>query len=239
LSTSIFAHSILLTAREDSAGWIGSWSPGIGDPNVTGWLTVVAYLIAAYLCWRQFRWLGQAQDGEDAGSRSSLKTSMMALAFAVLGARKRMATLPARERLRTLWLGLASVLLLLGINKQLDLQTALTEMGRILSRAYGWYEIRRRVQLVFIFLVAAIGLLTFRAVALLARGELRSLRSVLTGTLFLVCFVTIRAASFHHIDRFLGADIGGFRMNWIIELGGIAFIAAGAYRLPPRQPARE
>ena len=30
------------------------WSPGIGDPTVMGWLTVVAYLAAAWLCLRAF-----------------------------------------------------------------------------------------------------------------------------------------------------------------------------------------
>ncbi len=28
------------------------WTPGIGDPTIVGWLTVLAYLIAALLCWR-------------------------------------------------------------------------------------------------------------------------------------------------------------------------------------------
>ena len=31
-------------------GWIGSWSPGIGDPNVMGWVTVVAYAAAGWQC---------------------------------------------------------------------------------------------------------------------------------------------------------------------------------------------
>ena len=28
------------------------WSPGIGDPTIYGWLTVAAYAVAAWLCWR-------------------------------------------------------------------------------------------------------------------------------------------------------------------------------------------
>jgi hypothetical protein len=31
------------------------WEPGIGDPTFVGWVTVVAYVIAAYLCWRAAR----------------------------------------------------------------------------------------------------------------------------------------------------------------------------------------
>jgi len=44
--------------------------------------------------------------------------------------------------------------LALGINKQLDLQTALTEAGRVLARYQGWYEQRQFVQLVVIALFA-------------------------------------------------------------------------------------
>ena len=113
------------------------------------------------------------------------------------------------------------------------------------ARAGGWYATRRPVQLAFIAFVALVGLATFRAVLLLAAGELRSLRAVLAGTVFIIVFVTIRAASFHHIDRLLGTDIGGFRMNWIVEVGGLSFIIAGASRgragsaKPPGQRPRE
>lgn len=42
-------------------GWIGAWAPGIGDPNVMGWITVVAYLSVAYLCFAVHRgWLTSA-----------------------------------------------------------------------------------------------------------------------------------------------------------------------------------
>jgi hypothetical protein len=226
------ALATLCSQSGTSRGWVGTWSPGIGDPNFVGWLTVVGYLAACVVCWRRFRMIGRPRTDESSGERQTLSSSVAAclLAFllAFLGFRRRLLGLPARARLRTLWLGLAVILLLLGINKQLDLQTALTEIGRILARRQGWYDNRRRVQAVFIACVALFGLATFRAVLLLARGELRSLRAVLAGTLFLICFVTIRAASFHHIDMFLGTNLVGFRMNWIIELGGIAFIIVGA-----------
>jgi hypothetical protein len=44
----------------------------------------------------------------------------------------------------------------------------------------------------------------------------------------LLTFIAIRAASFHHFDRFIGHEVGGVRMNWILELGGISLIAANA-----------
>ncbi len=33
-------------------GWVGNWSPGIGDPTFVGWFTVVAYFDAALACWK-------------------------------------------------------------------------------------------------------------------------------------------------------------------------------------------
>jgi hypothetical protein len=217
-------------AGQAGQGWIGSWSPGIGDPTFIGWLTVVGYFASAYLCWRAYRKLRPSAGVDAIGGRSELGTSMAALALAFLGARARLHELSPEQRQRALWLGLAVILLLLGINKQLDLQSALTETGRIASRAYGWYAVRQPVQVAFIVAVALFGLVTFRAVLLLAGGDRRGLRAALIGTLFLICFVTIRAVSFHHIDRLLGSELAGFRMNWLIELGGILFIAAGACR---------
>jgi hypothetical protein len=31
---------------------MGGWTPGIGDPTIYGWISVVAYAAAAILCWR-------------------------------------------------------------------------------------------------------------------------------------------------------------------------------------------
>ncbi len=36
-------------------GWIGNWPPGIGDPTPIGWVTVVLYVVAAWLCFRVIR----------------------------------------------------------------------------------------------------------------------------------------------------------------------------------------
>ena len=41
-------------------------------------------------------------------------------------------------------------------------------------------------------------------------------------------FIIIRAASFHQIDHLLGLSIVGFKVNWLLELGGIACIAIAA-----------
>jgi hypothetical protein len=53
------------------------------------------------------------------------------------------------QRLRA-WRSIALAFLVLGLNKQLDLQTALTEAGRVLANVQGWYDQRQIVQVAFI-----------------------------------------------------------------------------------------
>jgi hypothetical protein len=48
---------------------------------------------------------------------------------------------------RRAWLAISALFLALGINKQLDLQSALTEAGRVLAHYQGWFEQRQLVQL--------------------------------------------------------------------------------------------
>jgi hypothetical protein len=220
--------ALLMQGGNPADGWIGSWAPGIGDPTVVGWITVVAYLVAAGLCLRVYRRL--PAPAAAFGALVGAVVALVPVFWAITGRARRLATLPAHARLRGLWLSLAILLLLLGINKQLDLQTALTEVGRILAHREGWYERRRVVQLALIVCVLLAGACGLRAIVLLTRGSLRSMRAVLAGTLALVCFVVIRAASFHHVDILLGLRLGGLKANWILELGGIAFVGFGAYR---------
>src|SRR5215213_2059448 len=46
-------------------------------------------------------------------------------------------------KVRWFWTALAALLIFLGINKQLDLQTAFTFMAKDFAKATGWYENRR------------------------------------------------------------------------------------------------
>lgn len=127
-----------------------------------------------------------------------------------------------------LWIYIALLLLFLGINKQLDLQSALTEAGRILAHANGWYEQRHLVQRVFIGSITVLGVTIFIVGVYAARKEFREMLLALLGVAWLITFVLIRAASFHHVDRFIGLELGSLKMNWLLELGGIALILIGA-----------
>jgi hypothetical protein len=108
------------------------------------------------------------------------------------------------------------------VNKQLDLQSALTAAGRCASKVQGWYDERRGVQREFIYgVVIASGFILF-SLFIAVRRHLKRTWLVLIGLCFLATFVTVRAAGFHDFDAVLRSEIMGIKMNWFLELGGIA-----------------
>lgn len=196
------------------------WRPGIGDPTPIGWITTLAYLVTAYLCLRAFRL-------EKAGPERSVLATVPA-AFRVLW--KHWPDPPPRARRAVLWILLSFAFVLLGVNKQLDLQTLVTDLGRATAFAMGWYDQRRGVQLAFVALVLLVGLVAVGLFFVIARGQLRDMRLPLGGLAFVVTFVIVRAASFHDVEELVWSDVCGLRMEWALELGGIALVALGAIR---------
>jgi len=131
------------------------------------------------------------------------------------------------------WLFCGIALFLFGVNKQLDLHQLITQYGRDWARADGWYENRRAIQSIFIKCLAGAAAVVLLAIIWALRGMPLRYYIALTGLMFLGFYVLIRAASFHHVDHFLGLGTEGFRLAWLVELGGIAITAAAA-ALPER-----
>jgi len=130
---------------------------------------------------------------------------------------------------RNFWIGCTALLVLLGFNKQLDLQGYITTIGRSLARQEGWYEQRRFVQTAF---VSALSITAALSLALLARWLRRSTSAVkiaALGIVLLLAFVLWRAASFHHMDRWVTRSVAGMRSGWWLELTGIIVIALSAF----------
>lgn len=176
------------------------WRPGIGDPTAVGWIITMAYALAALLC---------------------LRTTLISW-YQV--------SRSSTSRRRTLfWLVVTLFAFFLGVNKQLDLQTWVTEAGRIMAREQGWYEQRRIVQMWFVAGVALTGLGVLVACFWLGRSVLRQHPFTLLGIIFLACFVVIRAASMHHVDEVLGLRLGGLKIRWILELSGIVCLGFSAW----------
>lgn len=196
------------------------WVPGIGDPTFMGWLTVVAYFAASWLGLRAFM-------VEKAGPPRPYRQAIGALLRVV---KRHWPSPPAPARRAGLWLLLAGLLGFLGVNKQLDLQTLLTEIGRVTAIESGWYENRRAVQVGFIGAVLVGAAMAVAALWWLVRGQLRDFRLALGGMVLLLGFVIVRATSFHDMDAWIHTSVAGLQLNWVLELGGITLVAVAAGR---------
>src|SRR5712672_1995497 len=64
----------------------------------------------------------------------------------------------ARTHVRGFWLVVGIAMVLLGINKQLNFQTLLTDVGRGAAEQQGWYERRRTVQRLFVLGFTVVGI---------------------------------------------------------------------------------
>ena len=181
----------------------GRWVPGIGDPTIIGWVTVAVYFIVALICFKAVFLSNIHYRQNKPGSDKSI------LVF---------------------WNFLAFILIFLGFNKQLDLQSLLTQIGRDIAVEQGWYKSRRTVQVIFVISIGLIGVATFTYLIRTYRNTNSSVKIALTGCVILFSFIFIRASSFHHIDIFISMKLAGVRMNGALELGGLAIIGIGGFR---------
>lgn len=173
-----------------------SWTPGIGDPTIAGWLTVVAYFAAA---------------------AASLRAAQVA----------RISQGQPR-RIVLFWVCVAMFTLCLGVNKQLDIQSLLTDMARLIAKQNGWYAHRRLVQISAIGMISTTGSAFLIWLLFFFRKAANQVRAASVGLCLVICFVVVRAASFHHVDVLISRDLYGLPWNAILELPGITLIIAAA-----------
>lgn len=144
----------------------------------------------------------------------------------------RVAKQPHKHGQKTFWWSTSVIMLFLGINKQLDLQSLLTQIGRSTLR---WLELgsyKQPFQIAFIVCIC-IGMLIAAIVTLYAcRHFLIRIWLAVAGLAVVGAFVLIRAASFHHVDRLIGRPIvpGTLNLNFILEIPGILMVILAASR---------
>jgi hypothetical protein len=191
-----------------NAGEQTRWTLSVGDPTFFGWAVVLGYIAAASLC----TLAGNRENGSWAPHVAT-----------------------AAERLRPeFWFVLAIALGLMGLNKQLDLQGWLAQAARDVATYGGWYESRRPVQVAFVLLVTACGMAAVWLTYWYLRGSFDRYRLAYFGIVYLVTFVVIRAASFHHVDVLLTTGRFGLHINHVLELGGIGMTGYGAWHAARR-----
>jgi hypothetical protein len=103
-------------------------------------------------------------------------------------------------------------------------------VGRQLANAQDWYDLRRVVQFSFILVLSAASIAAFLWVAIFFRDLHRRFAFAFCGLFFVLSYMIIRAATFHHIDEVIQYDLHGIKMKWVIELAGIYMIIAAGLK---------
>lgn len=133
------------------------------------------------------------------------------------------------------WAFMCLTMIVLGIIKQYNMLSAVTEMWRLIARHGGWMEQRWIFQVgaMILFFVISVIFSTFlyrRSLQFFSVQE----KIAAFGLVYLVLFVGLRAISLHQFGTVLGWEIWGVRINWIAELFGIYWICFAIFRPRPR-----
>ena len=176
----------------------GHWRPGIGDPTFLGWFITAAYLITSVFC-------GVCARRPD-----------------------RISPVSRSRHHRFFWWSLVVIMLLMGINKQLDIQCLFIAVVKKMALAQGWYSQRRIFQMLFIACIAIFGLVLLTWLGWKFRGLWRQYGLALLGILLLVTFVAIRAAPLNHVAKLPGWQTLIRLINSILELAGIGLVGISA-----------
>lgn len=199
----------------DVAGFLAStsWRLGFGDPTLIGWIIAVGYLLTALGCAWAFRVarVGARLAGQWEGTERRGRDRTMAYRASFL-----------------FWLLLCAAFLFLGVNKQVDIQILLTDLGREIARSQGWYEQRAGVLGGLLALILGAGLVTLAVLLRMTRDLLPRHVPAFAGMVLLACFVAGRALSFHQLNDILDWDPLGVRLRWMMELSGIAIVGTCA-----------
>ncbi len=182
----------------------GRWHLGIGDPTVIGWLITGAYFVSAYLAHTTRRAC------QDAARRLNASDPLEA---------------EDHRLLARLWMLVMTVMLLLGINKQLDLHSLFGEVLRDLIRHEAWYKDRHHYQVLFTGATVLLGAFTVLIMLYWQRSVMRRALGAVVGLGVVGVFVIIRAASFNHVELLWS---GESILNSVLELGGICIVGVSA-----------
>jgi hypothetical protein len=138
-----------------------------------------------------------------------------------------------RSEVGQVWRVQAGVLLLLGLNKQLDLQTPLIQFGKRLALSWGWYEYRSVIEIAFFAgLAVLIGLVVMRH-AQAARSFARKHPLAASGDVLVGAYILIRTIYMDHLDGIMGFSLENVPGLWSGEILGLILVTSGAIQARP------
>ena len=144
----------------------------------------------------------------------------------------------SERRITTAWGIVAILILFLGVNKQLDLQTLLKIASKRIVVSWGWYEERRSLEIIFLIVFATALLSFFSYFGCKSGAFFRQNPLMLVGSLLLLLFVLVRACSAEHVDTLFGVNLYRPKWRWLLELGGLACIGLAAVCATREYPKR-
>ena len=186
-----------------------------GHLTAIGWTTFALYMVAALFSFR---------------AAASVRSQSSAVRS------------PHSSERGRIWVWLGAILAVLGLNKQLDLQTLLIELGRRAAQKENLFEYRLELHALFFlgFVLVIIALLV--AVMFRLPGQIgrfgRQLPLAAGGCALVCAYIIIRAASIDHMDQMLGFDLEQIPFLWLLEAGGLMLLIVQALRSSGGQQKR-
>jgi hypothetical protein len=111
------------------------------------------------------------------------------------------------------------------MNRQFNLLSAVTGVGRIIFTRLDWMEYHRIFQSAIMIMLFLGGLLILvRVYPRRIRALPRARRYITIGAIYLVFFVVERSISLHQFDAVLSRTITGVYINRLAELAGIYWV---------------
>lgn len=162
------------------------------------------------------------------GDPDPISWTIVAAYLLAVAAAVRAAAASPQRRERLFWSAAAAVALALALNKQLDLQAFVTDVGACMARIGGWYDMRRPVQAAVFAAIALAGLVASTVALWSLRRALAELWPAFLGLALMGGYVLLRALSLTHVDMLLYHELGPPRLAWLLELPGPLLLAAGA-----------
>jgi hypothetical protein len=136
---------------------------------------------------------------------------------------------PGKALQRPFWICLSLAVTAVGINKQLDLQSLMRDLGRYATQTEGLMRYRRLIQAAFAATAAIAAAILSRVLWRLSTRALPSERLVIFGIFGLIGFVVLRIAMFSHIDILTG-QMAQHRPILALELAVVAFLCFAVWR---------
>jgi hypothetical protein len=176
----------------------GYWAKHRGDPTVLGWGITILYGLAALTC------------------------------LYCTGLLDTKRSPPISELHAWFWWMIVVILVLVGVNKQLDLQMLLADIGRTYSKSQGWYDQRRPIQIRVLALGACVGMAGLLRVGYKLKRAPKSTWFALWGVIFLGVNILIHMVSLHSIEHLLMSSGMGVSIENALEIMTLVWIIISA-----------